>query len=451
MATSMQQANGPKGRLKQLGRAQVKWACLVGLAAFAGIAPGAVATRVSSEQAALARLAAKSSASAQQNLRAGNAQRAIASAERAVAAMPRSAAYRVQLGQAYMAAGRFSSAGAAFQDALSLDPDNGTAILRLALVRVAEGNSKAALDLLQSQQSNLSISDYGLALALAGDPASGINVLVSAVRAGEANAKLRQNLALAFALAGRWDDARATAQLDLPPESVDTRLKQWAALARPSQPWAQVAELMRIKVPANWQQDDPGQPQELALEVPDTATKALAKVESSAPPLPKWAEPMEPPTLLSAAQSDTEASRYEVSADRTNPVQTPARVQDERNPETVPALRKNWVSALADRTEYVVQIGAYSSPQAAARSWAQAAKRWRYLQAYDVHKARIQAAKGVVYRVSLGKFSSRDEARRVCAQLRVQGGSCFPRAITGFDNVQWAARSANRPRLLALR
>lgn len=439
------------------GLAQARWPVLAGLAAFICLAPGAVATRANSEQAALAKLAAHASATAQKTMQAGNTRRAIAAAERAVAAMPRSATYRVQLGQAYMMAGRFSSAEMAFADALTLDPNNSSAILKLALARIALGQAKAARDLLESRQSELSASDYGLALTLAGDAAAGIAVLVPAVRAGEANAQLRQNLALAFAVSGRWEDARAMALVDLPPERVDTRLKQWAALARPDQPWAQMAQLMGLKVPANWHLADPGQPQELALGELTPPETALAQGEVRVAPAPMRLETpvaMAPAMIPYPEGAETPVAdppRYEVAADVKDPVILPASVKRMAVAGPPANLPSRWTRALRGPGRYVVQIGAYRSSSAAARSWSLAAKRWRHLQAYGVHQARVEGTKGTIYRVSLGKFASREEARQLCAQLRAQGGSCFPRAVTGADTLRYAARPVAPPRLLALR
>ena len=379
------------------------WPMLAGLGASMCLAPGAVATRASSEQAELTKLATQASQAARKNLQSGNARRAIWAAERAVAAMPSSAAYRVQLGQSYMMAGRFLSAETAFADALTLEPSNSTAILKLALVRIALGKPKAARDLLESQQSELPVSDYGLALALAGDPAAGIDVLVPAMRAGEANARLRQNLALAFAMA-------------------DTGQPQELALGRPNQLDTGFAQLeVRPMPPEN---------------VPEPAPQAASVVTAQ---------------LARALRPAADQSRYEVLAEEKDPAIVPAYVKRLPAPAPMAEIPQRWRRAFRSGEGYVVQIGAYRTPQAAAKSWAQTAKRWRHLESYAVHQARVRGEKGTVYRISLGKFASREEARRVCGQLRAQGASCFPRAVTAVDTLRYAAKAPARPRLLAMR
>ena len=65
-------------------------------------------------------------------------------------------------------------------------------------------------------QGVLDPADAGLALALAGDPQSAVAVLEPAARAVGADARTRQNLALAYAFAGDWDQARTVAAQDVP-------------------------------------------------------------------------------------------------------------------------------------------------------------------------------------------------------------------------------------------
>ena len=60
--------------------------------------------------------------------------------------------------------------------------------------------------------------NYGLALALAGRAAEAIAVLEAAAREQGADATVRQNLALAHALAGDWTEARTIAAQDVPAE-----------------------------------------------------------------------------------------------------------------------------------------------------------------------------------------------------------------------------------------
>ena len=142
---------------------------------------------------------------------------AVQSAELAVGLAPRDADCRALLGQAYLLAGRFDSAHTALADALKLAPDNGKAALNLALAQIAGGDWAGARATLDSHADTIAISDRGLAMALAGDPAGAVALMLPVARQPGSDAKLRQNLALSLALAGRWQDARLVASLDLPP------------------------------------------------------------------------------------------------------------------------------------------------------------------------------------------------------------------------------------------
>ena len=72
-------------------------------------------------------------------LAANNVVEAIALAERAVEKTPADAGFRTLLGNAYFAAGRFRSAEQAYKDALSIYANQPQALLRLALVQIAQG------------------------------------------------------------------------------------------------------------------------------------------------------------------------------------------------------------------------------------------------------------------------------------------------------------------------
>jgi len=72
---------------------------------------------------------------------------AIDLAERAVEHSPNDATFRAVLGNAYFAAGRFSSAETAFKDSLTLSSNQPHVILKLALVETALGKKDQAVDL----------------------------------------------------------------------------------------------------------------------------------------------------------------------------------------------------------------------------------------------------------------------------------------------------------------
>src|SRR5436190_3807031 len=197
---------------------------------------------------------------------------AIPLAERAVQNSPRDAGFRALLGNCYLAAGRFSSAEAAFKDSLTLVATQQQVVLKLALVEIAQGKNDEAKYLLAQAQGMLDAADTGLALALAGDPQNAIAVLEPAARAVGADARTRQNLALAYAFSGNWDQARIIAGQDVPGDQLDARIQQWMVLAKPGRTSDQVAAFIGIQPAAG----DPGQPIRLALNQEQAVQQAAA-------------------------------------------------------------------------------------------------------------------------------------------------------------------------------
>jgi Flp pilus assembly protein TadD len=204
---------------------------------------------------------------------------AIDFAERAVENTPDDAGFRAILGNAYFAAGRFASAETAYKDSLTIYSNQPGVILKLALVETALGKRDQAVAFLQAGRSVLDASNYGLALALAGRPADAIQILEDAARQQGADATVRQNLALAHALAGDWTEAKTIAAQDVPADKLDARIHQWMQLASPQKPADQVAALVGVTPAAV----DHGEPVRLALNKSDTMLAQAAPVAAPAP------------------------------------------------------------------------------------------------------------------------------------------------------------------------
>ncbi|MBH5323427.1 SPOR domain-containing protein [Aurantiacibacter sediminis] len=202
-----------------------------------------------------------SAAQAQAAIANGEATAAIQSAEAAVAADPRNAAYRMTLGNAYLEAGRFASASTSFEDAMALGENSPRAALSLALALTGQARYREAAGVLNEWETAIAVSDLGLAFALAGEPERGVHILTNAIRGGDNTVKSRQNLAYAYAVAGRWREARMMVAQDVPAHEVGARMEEWAQLSGPHAYSARVASL--LGVPANAR--DNGQPVHLAL------------------------------------------------------------------------------------------------------------------------------------------------------------------------------------------
>lgn len=262
-------------------------------------------------------------AKAEAALKSGQADKAVVHAEAAVAADPFNADTRALLGAAYLGAGRFMAASNAFEDALELGQNDARTVLSYALAKTAIGDARVAVAALDEARARLNAADYGLALALAGQPERGVKVLVDAVRFDEVTPKLRQNLAYAYALSGNWRAARVMAAEDVPAGQVDARMVEWAATAAPDQAMQRVASLLKV-TPAN----DMGQPAQLALANFERAPALAAAPAPEAPVVAaaNWDDRPEAPRqgeAMASGLAKTEEAAAPVAIERVDP--TPVR------------------------------------------------------------------------------------------------------------------------------
>jgi Flp pilus assembly protein TadD len=368
---------------------------------------------------------------------------AVGFAENAVAFAPRDAGYRMVLGQSYLQAGRFTSARDAFADVLQLNPMNGKAALNLALAQIATGDWSGARSTLDSHAAIIPVVDLGLATALAGNPAGAVDLLNGAARAPGANAKVRQNLALSYALAGQWNMARVAAAADMSPADLDARMEEWAAFAQPKGAADQVAHLLGVTPTA-----DSGRPVALALN----AAVPVAPMQE-APVQLAAAEPAAAGVLIaSPAPVETPAAQFaKVNfAPRSEVVQSlptmliradagPAKLAlgqggPVRVVQMVPAAKPFVRSAAGG--EWYVQIGAFSNVAVARASWEGATRRFATLAGHQPTGTKFAAPKGALYRLSVGGFA-REQANQMCRAYQAKGGACFVRREAGDRMAQW--------------
>jgi Flp pilus assembly protein TadD len=378
-----------------------------------------------------------------------NAFLAVELAEKAVAKSPQDDTVRGLLANAYFAAGRFGSAETAYKDVLTINPNQPEVILKLALVQIALGKDGQAVSLLNSARGILDPSDYGLALALAGHPQQAISVLEPAARQVNADATVRQNLALAYAFAGNWDEARVVASQDVPANQLDARIQQWMQLAKPAHASDQVAALIGVKPAAV----DAGEPVQLALNKADTrqanaepvlapqqATRAApvavaATTPAAPPPAVVAVAPAPPParttmeTMAASAMAEAKAVLAAVLPHHSAPAAKPHRV--------AAVIRS---ATHRGNAQVVVQLGAYNTAGGVLAGWDHQASKYGALKAYLPMSARFASPKGVFYRLSVRGFDSISEANGFCNALRRKGGHCFVRNVAGDRPVQYASR-----------
>ncbi len=415
---------------------------------------------------------------AQVALQKGKATKAIEYAEAAVLAEPRNASFRALLGAAYLEAGRFQSAATSFDDAMQLGDEDPRTVLSFALAKVALGDNASALAQLEANQGVIGAADYGLAVALAGNPQNGTHVLTNALRAGENTAKVRQNLAYAYALAGNWRAARVMAAEDVPADQLDARLSQWASMAQPEAYQARVANLLQVS--AN---GDTGVPQYLALAnfpsteemvaqaaatspvqlaaapaQPGDIEKAAVKPANAAPSAkPEKVEKIDPtvagilaatgqsspksapkaapkaapkPVRVTASPSATSGSRFvskpvvqELPAAKSNAA--PKRVATA--PKPVP--QKRMASSAPKADTHLVQLGSFSSRVEAERGWSVIKSKFPQLKSHDVVITRAEVKGKTYFRVAAAGFGQ-SSARSMCRTVKSSGRGCFAYAAS---------------------
>lgn len=382
---------------------------------------------------------AKLASSAQTALKGGSTKAAVDKAEKAVLADPRNAAYRVLLGNTYLKAGRFESARQAYDEAMELGEDSSRTALSLALADVALGRHAEAIDTLNSYRDSLEASDYGLALALAGQPAQGIAVLSQAVRGGENTVKVRQNLALAYAMGGHWREARAMAAQDVPAAELGNRMEQWAMMGQPELTRERVAGLLSVPVRA-----DNGQPTALALAnfpgeqqlsaqaaaraepLAEAAVQELPAVEPAAAPMPSLADASSQPRQEQMALIDVPASSNAIPA----PYYAPARDAAKPVRMSVP-VKKAVTAAAVGKGTHMVQLGSFGSAEGAHRAWRHFAARNPSLAAYRNVTTQVTVNGRRFWRVQAAGFSGLASASSLCGSVKARGGACF--VLRGTD------------------
>lgn len=399
-----------------------------------------------SSEAALARSGNQWGAKADALMAKGKTAQAIVAAENAVAANPDVALHRARLGQFYLAAGRFGSAETALADAVALGDVSGRTYVSLSLAQTANGKAHEAVVLLSDHRDVIAAADYGLALALAGDVERGVMALTEAARSEGADARTRQNLAFAYAIAGRWLEAKVLASQDMNIAQLDQRMIEWATIAQAPQPQIRVAGLLRVTPSA-----DAGLPVRLALvDAPDAqvalaaeAVAEIAAVEPATVAVPVEAAPAQPAPAQPVDMAAVEAA---------STLFEPAFVAEQEAPAPVPFVQAVAVAAPAairsvpaPRTTggspWVVQLGAFATNAAASSAWSLYARRFANLNTTDGESHSAVVGGRTVYRLSANGYASQREADSACATVRAKGGSCFVRKLDGNDKVRWSSRT----------
>lgn len=387
-------------------------------------------------------------AKAQVALEKGESGKAVTHAENAVLADPRNAQSRALLGAAYLEAGRFQAAATSFSDALELGDEDPRTVLSYALAQISLGNGRDAIGALEQAKTDLDPADLGLALALAGDADRGVEVLADALRNGQSTAKVRQNLAYAYALQGNWRAARIMMAEDVPADMVSDRIAEWAQLAAPEDYQRRVASLLQVD-PVY----DSGQPARLALNnfpshgqmVADAATDAEGpEIAAAGEPQLAVSVPAEEPAPQPAPAQSVAVAFAEPVAQPAAETGTSARVASRPVVQQLPAgykaaeakpARKSRLAtsssqrrmaATADNGDgtHLVQLGSFSNRENAERAWGIYQKRYPQLSGRDVVITEALVRGKTYFRVSAAGYGARS-ATAMCGTIKAGGKSCI--------------------------
>ena len=287
-------------------------------------------------------------------------------------------------------------------------------------------------------------------MAFAGRSADADNILTDAVRTDSATSRTRQNLALAYALEGRWRDARIIASQDMSQERVNERIAEWAQFARPGAYTSRVAGLLKVQPDMS----DRGQPLHLALNSFDNV--GFAKADLPATAAPEFANVAPAPAVelvaigpapvsdsagfaaveKSVKVADTTPNRPAYEAPLIKASQGP--VKSAIVPPVKLALADVSAKTPAAAGSYLVQLGAFSSVANAQAAWNKYAKRYGALNGFESASSTVAVNGKKLVRLAAMGFGDAASARATCKMIKSQGGDCFVRANGGPQNIRMA-------------
>lgn len=473
--------------LKLAASTMVITTTLTGCGPFGG---GSVAS--SSSKPATVKDGAKYAKKAEKALGKGQVEKAIVYAERSVAGVGTDPETRALLGHSYLAAGRFHSAERSFLDAMELGKNDARTILSLSLSQLAQGKANKAKQLIENNRQFIPTADYGLALALTGDSKAAIAELEKAIRDSNVTGRTRQNLGLAYALDGRWKEAKLMAMQDMTPATVDSRIMQWAQMARPGAYEVRVASLLNVEPVAN----DPGQPVRLALN----AAPAMPAVAAATPaedysrevasfdvetPLPAVgpAPAADSEVNFMAKENNVTVTKVAVPASQPaveKPLTKPAPVTPKKTfiveapeaPVAKPVAAKSApvksaaaqaISAVKpvmqkiaftqrarsiSKSKHLVQLGVFSSPENVKRAWGILSTQNKDLASFQYASSSIERNGKTLYRLAAMGFGNEQSAKDMCAGIKAKGGNCIVRNVKAVRPTEMVSKA---PRKLAAR
>ena len=384
---------------------------------------------------------------------------------------PDDAGFRALLGNAYFAGGRFASAEAAYKDSLSIYSNQPQVVLKLALVEIAQGKNDRSGELPDRRPQRARPADYGLALALAGQP--GRRGRGARSRRSRRPAPTRGSARIwrwPMRFAGDWTQAR-----------TDRRAGRPGRPARCAHPAVDAARQAGARVgpgrgadrrhsggdrsgPAGPARAAPGPTRRLAAAVPLAAARASVGCGSRRPPGCRSSPPQSrrptgaarrswpqlrprprrpiapsrprstialPPTAV--ARSSGRFAAVIVNARRAAPA---ASRPKPRSPPPRPQSQVRRGNSQRGRPARRLRL----SPQRVARAWTAAAKRYSGGSRLLADERPLRRPEGHRLPPVGQGLCQRPRSAPLCSRCAASGGSCFVRNVAGDAPVQFASR-----------
>lgn len=322
-------------------------------------------------------------------------------------------------GKAALALGNFSAALDGFSRAATLLPGDPRPKSGKAIALAATGKIFEALQTLQGTNDRSSLSNKALVLAASGSPGAAIDILEPLLRGGAAQARDRQNLAMAYLLDGQEDRAFQVARLDLDATSVYETFTFYRSLASLGQA-ERMQALVTGTIDPEWTKSKVAN---LSLEESKDRQMAARRMVAK-----------KPAPLLAAVPGRPEPKKL-ASVKKITPAN----------------YKPGDVPPLLEPEGWALQIGAYRTLKRLTNGWG-----ILYERNIDILKdipprrsemdfgSRTEGPSGFYFRLNAGPLKTLAEAKALCTELRRRGTSCWIRPPESSEGKLPTAQTAEK-------
>jgi len=321
------------------------------------------------------------------------------------------------LGKSKLAKGRFDEALVAFDNAVAQAGDDPKVRSGRAVALAALGRTGDAIAAFQADSDRLTLSNKALVLAATGRAEAAIRVLEPVMRRGTGTSRDRQNLAMAYLLAGQEREAYRIARLDLDPATINETFTFYRSLSS-LEPAQRMQALVTGSVNPEWtktrlanldMQETPEREEAAKRLVTETIlARTPVKKKLALAPIPKPKPTPKPQSAPKMVLAPAPKPREEYILTEIPPLLEP----------------EGWA----------LQIGAYRTTKNLMRGWT-----ILYRESGDILKdvpprrsevnfgKRTSEPSGFYYRLNAGPLKTFARAKELCTILKARGTSCWIR------------------------